>query len=888
MCAPVGQNSLRIKLTLRHRSTRVDLVRTTKAERHVTDHFSATTRQRSRQIINEIRNDHHETMADSSYQRFLDSLKFPEMNARSNSLHVAHRRTFRWVFETSVVHQQRNLGEPREGYTEDKNSKIPNREIWDNFSDWLGSDRQVYWISGHPGSGKSTLLRFLNDFDRTKELLGSWRPGTLLLSHYFWKAGSRLQRGLKGLYCTMIHQFLLRKRAAAVSVLARLPVLMREKQYQDDWSIDELSILFGTLVEETRASTCIFIDGIDEADSEEQLSILSFVGSLATLPNVKVCVSSRPEPLLPQRLEQYPQLRVQDLTVQDIREYIEVQLQQAFRIGSKPKHPCRDLTSVVCRKAEGVFLWAVLAVQSLIRGIQLGDDDDVLFERLAALPRELEGLYLDMWRRQKDDIPSYRKLAARYFGLVIAAKKWQNIWRLNQPDDIDLAWLLGAIEERRRSTLYVHERNLTIVSEAACLTMRASVRSRCAGLLQVCQSDKLPNAKVDFIHRSAYAFLVESEAGQCILSHDDATTSELMLDISQGWWVQGDFNASQGHIYGALGPLCWVDATHPRAQEMNSFVPFPHDPVWSARSHRYHIGSLCYGLGVCGPEISEMQDSYSVIENHIVGLVQDHADRGGLATDALSTMLRDPDKLSLRFAQGLLACGAGQTEIPARYGPPRKLNAGSILNRLAFTLILAGYFRGTSPVYIHTAERGYLDGLYGHVSLLAGQALAQPGLADKVTQRWTSLLWVSELSEDHQRQFLVLGDYAWLKLCDYQIGSWKTKLLICSDLYILRLLRAKLAASSDSREPGPGDTGDAPLKADFRVVRCFPPDENGRETEEELRHRLHKEVMEYVCVPGIPDQALVIAGASHSESEGAGVVEWRWHLEGLGAEIAHH
>lgn len=478
-----------------------------------------------------------------------------------------------------------------------------------------------------------------------------------------------------------------------------------------------------------------------------------------------------------------------------------------------------------------------------------------------------------MWRRQNDDIPSYRKLAARYFGLVIAAKNWRTIGRLNRPDDIDLAWLLGTIEERRRSTLYVHDRNLTIVSEAACLKMRASVRSRCAGLLQVCKSDKLPKAKVDFIHRSTYDFLVESEAGQCILSHDDATTSELMLDISQGWWVQADFNASQGHMYAALGPLCWVDATHPRAQEITSFMPFPRDPVWSARSHRYHIGSLCYGLWICGPEISEMQDSYSVIENHIVGLVQDHADRGGLATDALFTILRDPDKLSLRFARALLACGAGQTEIPARYGPPRKLNAGSILNRLAFTLILAGYFRETSPVYIHTAERGYLDGLYGHVSLLAGQALAQSGLADKVTQRWTSLLWVSELSEDHQRQFLLLGDYAWLKLCEYQIGSWKTKLLICSHLYILRLLRAKLAASSDSREPGPGDISDVPYKADFRVVQCFPPNENGCEVEEELRHKLHNQVMEYVCVPGIPDQALIIAGASHSRSEGVGVVE---------------
>lgn len=82
-------------------------------------------------------------------------------------------------------------------------------EKWCGFMSWLQSDKdKIFWIRGKPGSGKRTLMKFMIDNDNTERLLDSWRPGTKILSHFFWKIGSQPQNSIKGLLCSLTYYIL--------------------------------------------------------------------------------------------------------------------------------------------------------------------------------------------------------------------------------------------------------------------------------------------------------------------------------------------------------------------------------------------------------------------------------------------------------------------------------------------------------------------------------------------------------------------------------------------------------------------------------------------------------------------------------------------------------
>ncbi len=66
----------------------------------------------------------------------------------------------------------------------------------------------------------------------------------------------------------------------------------------------------------------LFLDGLDEIAQEEQHKTLEFLDKLCShVPQLRVCVSSRPEPIFQKRLGNLPALRLQDLTREDIRQF---------------------------------------------------------------------------------------------------------------------------------------------------------------------------------------------------------------------------------------------------------------------------------------------------------------------------------------------------------------------------------------------------------------------------------------------------------------------------------------------------------------------------------------------------------------------------------------
>jgi hypothetical protein len=103
----------------------------------------------------------------------------------------------------------------------------------------------------------------------------------------------------------------------------------------------------------------IFVDGLDEFDGLDA-DMAKIFGAAADSQRVKVCASSRPHFVYEKAFTNRPSLRLQDLTYNDIRTYVEDRLfkdeSMQYLFDREPVQ-ARELVEEIVRKADGVFLW---------------------------------------------------------------------------------------------------------------------------------------------------------------------------------------------------------------------------------------------------------------------------------------------------------------------------------------------------------------------------------------------------------------------------------------------------------------------------------------------------------------------------------------------------
>jgi hypothetical protein len=203
------------------------------------------------------------------------------------------------------------------------------------------------------------------------------------------------------------------------------------KRTSDDWCDEELE---STLIEAillTPFPLCIFLDGLDEIDRHDEKGcddVVRLVKSLLNRTDVKLCISSRPEKALESSFNEYPMLRLQDLAAADIASYAQDFLQDHFNYLDTTRKSARyrrDIIDAIITKASGVFLWVYLVLNNLHRGNQHRDSYELLLKRIDQCPAELDALYQQTWDRHGQDADLYRTEAARYFKLVIEAGQLQ-------------------------------------------------------------------------------------------------------------------------------------------------------------------------------------------------------------------------------------------------------------------------------------------------------------------------------------------------------------------------------------------------------------------------------------------------------------------------------
>lgn len=506
-----------------------------------------------------------EKQSEKQHEQLLSSLRFPEMNSRKNQIKSNYPGTFNWIFKyhpsSSRSDQSENGSRLFDGTWEFDSDESDSDESeshecgyiefaktidlsgFDSFPGWLESDANLFWVSGKPASGKSSLMKFLAFNQRTVNHLNNWHSDVRILTHFFWKPGQLLQRSVQGMALSLLYQVVDGQPDLSRRLWETQPFI-RHKRNSSDWSLDEIS---EALVMALKASTecfCIFLDGLDEAKDLEHLprpywTDSQVIHKLLEVKNVKLCASSREEHAFCSFFKSAFRLRIHQLNNHDITHFVRERLDICGL-------DCRDrdiLVAKVVERAEGVFLWVILVVDSLNRAIrQSYTSFEMLEERLAHTPSDLTKLYVDMWGRIGDDaeLPSIRRIASRYFNLVIVSRKLSDYrWNNDKEEDSindcmsSLLVMATAIEDMSMESMLSKGRVITAGELLArCAKVENELRLVCRGLLELtslrqesehvawngdqrlCDSNL---RKVDFIHRSAFDFLMDTELGlQCL------------------------------------------------------------------------------------------------------------------------------------------------------------------------------------------------------------------------------------------------------------------------------------------------------------------------------------------------------------------------------------
>ncbi|KAF2686682.1 hypothetical protein K458DRAFT_386644 [Lentithecium fluviatile CBS 122367] len=429
-------------------------------------------------------------------QAVILSLKYELMTARQRSIEDAHRKTFEWIFHDT----------PNEPCAKS------------SFLDWMKSGDGIYWIAGRAGSGKSTLVKYLFEHPKTRGNLKIWASGkkVIMASHFFWIAGTKMQKSQEGLLSSLLDTIFTQIPALIPAVAPwRWQKAKTQTLDREPWTRKELIQALGLLRKQRQIPVrfCFFVDGLDEYDGDHD-EIVRVLQDLITSPDIKVCASSRPWNVFEKTLgkRNSGQLCLEDLTREDIRLYVHETLAMDPRfLDLDDEHEAiskQQITEAIVDLAHGVFLWVILVVRDLLRGLSNDDTVSVLQKRLYSLPSTLEG-YFQLMLDRIDAV--YREQTAQILFLVLEAERPLPLMMLAFLDKFQTGYAIESpIQAKNQWELY----NL-------CNKTRTRVKARCCDLLEVAQpgSNFFVDPQVVLLHRTVRDFLLTAHAQKQLRHH---------------------------------------------------------------------------------------------------------------------------------------------------------------------------------------------------------------------------------------------------------------------------------------------------------------------------------------------------------------------------------
>jgi hypothetical protein len=469
--------------------------------------------------------------------RILKQLYFGSLHRREDDMAPAEVDTFEWILAGPAAKHP----EVREHSDEEEKHESPQREAASaRFLHWLREENGVFHISGKPGSGKSTMMKLLLGDGRTKQELEKW-AGTsqLVFAHFFfWLSGERLQYSLEGLHRSILFEALIRCPELIPHVFPRA-----YKSFSKGNAVESIDQLFFSSSDIKNAFTdltkgsplpgyrlCLFIDGLDEyggddVDELEHQRLADALNSWAAHPDVKILASSRPHRQFEDTFSDERRIRLHELTRSDIVLTGRQMFEKDKSFGRPEVQACyADLVEKVADASDGVFLWAGLAIRSLLNAIGRYDPIDSLEQHLHGIPRNVDKLYEKMFK--SIDLVD-RARAFKLLLLVAGAPNYSMyMGRLNA---LSVTWLQDLEQDDFPMKCGFQPYSKEDIQRRL-LEAQYQVDSLTRGLLEIVDSNRAPlfrRKRVQFFHRTVRDFV-----GQSTILQEFATTVPNLTDVS--------------------------------------------------------------------------------------------------------------------------------------------------------------------------------------------------------------------------------------------------------------------------------------------------------------------------------------------------------------------
>ena len=335
----------------------------------------------------------------------LSSLNDVTARTRIAEVHEAHKKTFHWLFDPTVV----------------------------TFARWLGNEEpiheSIYWIHGKPGSGKSTLMKLaMNDARLKNHLNMNCENDVIIAAYFFHDRGFEIQKTLQGMLQEVLYS-ILRQSTALLSIVnpLYLGLVQSQRTQTPKWDIESLKAALISIVEQSKVGTRIllFIDALDEHSGDNDTLVLLFKSLIQKAGKdsvkLKLCLASRSWTVFQQHFGTCPGFAIHEHTHDDVHAYVESRLRPSD--GVETATNARGLSRIIdliTNKALGVFIWVKLVVDVVAKGIRDGTRYSVLETVVDRMPSELKDLYEDTLRRVEPDYTteSYIMLHMVYSSLV--------------------------------------------------------------------------------------------------------------------------------------------------------------------------------------------------------------------------------------------------------------------------------------------------------------------------------------------------------------------------------------------------------------------------------------------------------------------------------------
>jgi hypothetical protein len=414
----------------------------------------------------------HARTVQDYYTACLRSLGFSSLDARQNDIALAHHNTCDWLFETAEFCKWRDQAD-------------------------LADHNGVLWLKGKPGAGKSTLMK--HTLHHCQRIFSDH----MIVAYFFNARGERLEKTALGMLRSMVYQLV----EGDHNIRDRFVLRFRVKQMTHglekmEWRLSDLrDFVLTEIVQHHSTPIILLVDALDEcsdADVRDVVNLLKMLSARATQSkaSLRICLSSRHYPFINMKKKIEFVVESSEAHRDDIARYVTDELEVDEE----------EVSHEIQRKADGVFLWAVLVVAMLNDASRAGRIEE-MHEILEGLPGDLEKVFDTILA--KDD--AHRAEMVLMLQLVLFS-----------PRPLKATELFFAAMTKAPRQLLNPSR---VTSEITQRRITASSK----GLIEVRPGD---NSRVQFIHRSVNDFLLRNQRLQKLdptLGPEPERTSHRML-----------------------------------------------------------------------------------------------------------------------------------------------------------------------------------------------------------------------------------------------------------------------------------------------------------------------------------------------------------------------